>query len=211
METAEPMEGQSKSWVHLEDIKESHLIKVPCTLKKCDIIISSVKARVRKTTHKYGIEIPTIPLHAYEIDVANVNIFWQDAIRKEMTNIGIAFKILENDINIPSGRNMVTGHIIFDIKIDFTRSARWVVDGQKNKIQRTLYGGKSAGKDFCNHVRESIRYLGFISCPADPDVWMRLATHSDGFKNYEEILLHVDDILAIEEHPGKLLCQGICK
>eukprot|EP00957_Ditylum_brightwellii_P038274 2893999-Ditylum_brightwellii.AAC.1 len=80
-----------------------------------------VKARIRKTIHKYGIEIPTSLPQAYEIDAASNSTFWQDAIRKEMTNIGIAFEVLENDMKTPSGWNMVTGHIIFYVKMDFTR------------------------------------------------------------------------------------------
>eukprot|EP00957_Ditylum_brightwellii_P011791 889546-Ditylum_brightwellii.AAC.2 len=113
---------------------------------------------------------------------------------------------------------MVTGHIVFDVKINSTREARWVLDGYKNPdpvgstyvgvvsresvrfaftyaalnniddlaaniqnacfqlpssqrhyivcgaefvlenvgkqtlIRRALYGGKSAKKDFCNHL-----------------------------------------------------------
>eukprot|EP00957_Ditylum_brightwellii_P049419 3749511-Ditylum_brightwellii.AAC.1 len=37
---------------------------------------------------------------------------------------------------------------------------------------------------------------------------MRPATHSDGSKHYEYILLYADDTLAIGEHPEKLHCQG---
>eukprot|EP00957_Ditylum_brightwellii_P051116 3875560-Ditylum_brightwellii.AAC.1 len=42
-----------------------------------------------------------------------------------------------------------------------------------------------------------MRHLGFTSCPADPDVWMRSAIQSDGSKHYEYILLYIDDALAI--------------
>eukprot|EP00957_Ditylum_brightwellii_P025486 1926512-Ditylum_brightwellii.AAC.1 len=31
----------------------------------------------------------------------------------------------------PTGWNMVTGHIIFDVKMDFMRKARWVLDEHK--------------------------------------------------------------------------------
>ena len=47
-------------------------------------------------------------------------------------------------------------------------------------IQRALYGGKSAGKDFRNHLRSCMQHLSFESCPADPDVWMRPAMKADG-------------------------------
>eukprot|EP00957_Ditylum_brightwellii_P211594 15366351-Ditylum_brightwellii.AAC.2 len=76
---------------------------MPYTLRKDDIILSAVKTRIRKTTHKHGIEIPLSLLYTYLIDVANGNTFWQDAIRKEIANIGVAFEILENDIKTPGG------------------------------------------------------------------------------------------------------------
>jgi hypothetical protein len=47
-------------------------------------------------------------------------------------------------------------------------------------IRRALYGGKSAGKDFRNHLRSCMRHLNFASCPADPDIWIRPAQRSDG-------------------------------
>eukprot|EP00957_Ditylum_brightwellii_P180560 13754514-Ditylum_brightwellii.AAC.1 len=75
---------KSDSWIHLKYIKVLHPIKVaeyardqgiadepafvwwvPSTLRKYDTILSVVKAKIRKTTHKYGIEIPTSLSHAY--------------------------------------------------------------------------------------------------------------------------------------------------
>ena len=41
---------------------------VPHTLKKRQVILSVLKKRIRKTTHKYGIEIPTSVEHAFELD-----------------------------------------------------------------------------------------------------------------------------------------------
>jgi hypothetical protein len=54
-------------------------------------------------------------------------------------------------------------------------------------------------------------HLDFHSCPADPDVWMRPAKHSDGSEHYEYILLYTDDALAIGEFPEKLLREQIGK
>eukprot|EP00957_Ditylum_brightwellii_P038291 2895356-Ditylum_brightwellii.AAC.1 len=67
---------------------------VPYMLCKRDVILAKVKARVRKTTHKYGIEIPTSVVYAIELDKRNGNTLWQDAVKREMTNIGIAFEVL---------------------------------------------------------------------------------------------------------------------
>ena len=46
-------------------------------------------------------------------------------------------------------------------------------------IQRALYGGKSAGKYFRNHLRLYIKHLSYESYPADPDVWTRPAMKAD--------------------------------
>lgn len=50
-----------------------------------------------------------------------------------------------------------------------------------------------------------MRHLDFVSCPADPDVWMRPAKHSDGSDYYEYILLYTDDALVIGEHAEDVL------
>ena len=67
-----------------------------------------------------------------------------------MQNNGVAFQILDTGVRAPPGWSHVTGHLVFDVKMDFTRKARWVLDGQKtpNPIGSTYAGVVS---------RESIR------------------------------------------------------
>eukprot|EP00957_Ditylum_brightwellii_P075980 5775218-Ditylum_brightwellii.AAC.1 len=67
-----------KSWIPLKDMKELHPIEIAefakargihdkpafawwisYVLRKRDIILSKLKAQIQKTTHKYGIEVPT--------------------------------------------------------------------------------------------------------------------------------------------------------
>ena len=57
-------------------------------LRKQDVIISKVKSQIRKTMHKYGIEMATSVDHAYEVNKGNGNTLWRDTIKKEMTNVG---------------------------------------------------------------------------------------------------------------------------
>ena len=83
---------ESETWVPLKDMKESHPVEtaefarareiadqpafawwVPYVLRKRDVILSKVKARIRKTNRKYGIEIPTSVEHAMELDRKNGN------------------------------------------------------------------------------------------------------------------------------------------
>ena len=40
---------------------------VPFTLMKGDVVIAAIKSRIRKTAHKYGIEVPTRVEHAYQL------------------------------------------------------------------------------------------------------------------------------------------------
>ena len=68
---------------------------VPHTLRKRNAIISAVKTRLRKPTHKYSIEIPASVKHAMEIDWKNGNTMWRDVLALEMFNVGVSFKILE--------------------------------------------------------------------------------------------------------------------
>ena len=39
--------------------------------------------------------------------------------------MGVAFEVLPSGKKAPVGWRKVTGHIIFDVKMDFTRKARW--------------------------------------------------------------------------------------
>ena len=138
----------SEQWVPLSVLKESNPVEVaeyatarnianepafrwwvPYTLRKRDAIISSVKARTRKTTHKYGIEIPRNIQHAYELDKQNQNDFWAKLIKLEMSNVSVAFEILEEDSPLPRGFTKVTGHIIFDVKMSLECKSCWVLDG----------------------------------------------------------------------------------
>jgi hypothetical protein len=97
---------------------------VPYTLRKRDAIVASISVRARKTTHKYGIEVPTCVAHAHALDKHNGNTLWDTALKKEMHNVGIAFEILEPPRTVPPGWSKASGHIIFDV-----RKARWVLDG----------------------------------------------------------------------------------
>jgi hypothetical protein len=188
-----------------------------------------------------------------------------------MTKVGVAFEVLEEDMKAPVGWSEVTGHLTWDVKMDFARKARWVLDGHKTPnpigsayagvvsgdsiriafthaalnglevfaadirnacsqapssqkdcilcgpefgienigkialIRRALHGGKLAGKDFRNHLRSCVCHLDFISCPADPDVWMRPAKQSDGSDHYEHMLLHIDDALVVSKNAEQVL------
>ena len=161
----------SEQWTPLTLLKESNPIEVaefavaqsidhhpafaywvPYVLRKRDRIISSVNSRVRKLTHKYGVEVPTSIEHSKLIDSRNGNRYWQDSIDKEMHNVAVAFELLDDATSAPVGWKKATGHLVFDVKMDFTRKARWVKDGHRtpDPDQSTFTGVVS---------RESVRIV----------------------------------------------------
>jgi hypothetical protein len=112
------------------------------------VILSAVKKRVRCVTHKYGIKVPRNVEHARELDIASGNTFWMGALKKEMFNVGVAFEILDEGIPTPKGWSKVTGDLV-DVKTDFSRKARWVLDGHKT--------GSPVGSTYAGVVsRESV-------------------------------------------------------
>jgi hypothetical protein len=66
-------------------------------LKKRSRIIAAVTKRYHKRTHKFGIEGPKSWDDCVRLDTENDNTLWQDAVRKEMKNVRIAFQILNDD------------------------------------------------------------------------------------------------------------------
>ena len=72
-----------------------------------------MNSRICKTTNKYDIEVPTSIEHVKEIDARNGDTMWQDAIDKY------------DGKPIPVGWTKSSGHLVFDVKMDFTREARW--------------------------------------------------------------------------------------
>jgi hypothetical protein len=95
MKESHPVETAEFARARDMDVKPASAWWVPYTLRKRDIILSKIKARIRKMKHKYaGIEIPLNIDHAMQLDKDNGNSLWRDALALEMTNIGIAFEVL---------------------------------------------------------------------------------------------------------------------
>ena len=103
MKESHPVESAEFARARGIDTEPAFVWWVSHTLKKRDVIISSVKSRIRRITHKYGQEVPSSLEHARKINLANGNSFWSEAIENKMTNVGIAFEVLENTDNMPVG------------------------------------------------------------------------------------------------------------
>jgi hypothetical protein len=78
-------------------------------------------------------------------------------------------------------------------------------DGKRALIARALYGLKSAGAAFMNHLAECIKYLEWNPCRADRKLWMKAETRPDnGVLYWANMLIYVDDILCVHHDPGAL-------
>jgi len=277
------------SWVPLKDLRVSNPVEiaeyakangidkdpaynwwVPKVLKKRDMIIKKVKSRYWKRTHKYGVELPHSVKEALAVDRKTGTTFWQDAIKKEMANVGMAFEFTE-DGKPPPGFKEIKCHMIFDIKSDLTRKARFVAGGHLTappkesvfssvvsrdsvriaftyaalngldilvgdaqnaylnaptkekcwfraglefgnelagrpvKIVRALYGLKSSGARWRDHMAATLREAGFTGSHADPDVWMRKNSKADGTPYWEYVLCYVDDICVVSHDPKSIM------
>ncbi len=67
-----------------------------------------------------------------------------------MGNVCVTFKILGQNAKAPPGWFKAYDHIIFDVKMDFTRKAHWVKDGHKTPDSKTL---SFAGVVSCDSIR----------------------------------------------------------
>ncbi|CAJ1941748.1 unnamed protein product [Cylindrotheca closterium] len=136
------------TWERLSDLKESfpsevaeysvatgidHLPAfkwwVPYTLKKRNAIIAKVKSRYHKRTHKFGIRIPKTVQEARELDRINGNDLWEQALGKEMSNVRVAFKMLNEEDKAPVGHTKIKCHIVFDVKMETLRPKCRLVAG----------------------------------------------------------------------------------
>jgi hypothetical protein len=181
----------TSSWVPLKEIKASNPIElaeyavangiaeepamawwVKDVLKKRNRIISKVKSRYWKVTHKFGYELPHSVVEALAIDGRTGTDFWRRAIEKEMKAVGIAFEQwLEGTLEeARSGKKLVgfqeiRCHMIFDIKMDFTRKARFVAGGHTTDAPAEITYSSVVS-------RESVRIAFLVAALNDLDVTM---------------------------------------
>ena len=168
----------SSDWVPLSELKESYPMEVaeyavaaqihhePAfaswiqdVLRKRNRIISKIKSRYWKTTHKFGIELPHSVEEAYEIDRKTGTDHWRRAIEKEMAKIrGMGtFEVWTNGspddlragkVKLPGFRELGV-HMVFDIKMDgkFTRKARLVANGNETAPTKDMTYSSVVGRD----------------------------------------------------------------
>jgi hypothetical protein len=173
---------RSTSWVKLKDLKASNPVElaeyavtnriaeepafkwwVSDTLRKRNRIISKVKRKYWRTTHKFGIKLPHSVEEALEIDRVTGTDHWRKALNKEMSRVKIAWNakdgITPDDVRSGKVKDMIGFqeigcHIVFDVKMDFTRKARFVAGGHTTDAPIAMTYSSVVS-------RESVR-LGFM-------------------------------------------------
>ena len=77
--------------------------------------------------------------------------------------------------------------------------------GKKVLIRRELYGGKSDGSYFRNHLCACMRHMYFMYFPSDPDVWMQPTNKNDGSEYYDYDILYTDGVIIVRKNAGIVL------
>eukprot|EP00804_Cyclotella_cryptica_P008557 CCRYP_007551-RA/>CCRYP_007551-RA protein AED:0.38 eAED:0.38 QI:0/0/0/1/1/1/2/0/852 len=181
----------STSWVRIKEVKDSNpmelakyavankiheepafkwwLSKVP---RRRNRVISKATSKYWRTTHKFGIRVPRSVEEALKLDEQNGNHLWRDAIKKEMAKAAVAYTPMEDmspdDVRrgkVPEMRGFqeIKCHLVFDVKMDFTRKARFVAGGHMTETPATLTYSSVVARD-------SVRLAFFIAALNDIDV-----------------------------------------
>ena len=195
----------TSSWERLSDLKESYPIQVaeyavgqdlthePAfvwwvqkILRKRDHIVSAVKQRYTKHSHKFGIEVPRTVKRALEIDQENGNSLWREAIAKEMAAVRVAFRLLTDGQNPPPGHSYMDCHMIFDIKLDgFRRKACLVTGGHMVETPPIMTYASVVSWDTVRialtiaalndlQVKASDMQNAFLTAPCEEKIWTKL-------------------------------------
>jgi hypothetical protein len=111
-----------------------------------------------------------------------------------------------NDLEVKLG-DVLNAHITAPVK-----EKAWTILGPKfghdagRSAVRALYGLKNAGAALRAHLASFMCQMGFTSCKADPDLWLKAMTRpEDNVRYYTYILCYVDDILCIHHNPMSVM------
>ncbi len=99
---------------------------------------------------------------------------------RETVHLALTFASL-NDLEVKVG-NVLNAYITTPVKEEV-----WTIlgpkfghdSGKSAVIVRALYGLKSTGAAFQAHLASFMRQMGYTSCKADPDLWLKAVTRSN--------------------------------
>lgn len=179
-------------WVSLKDIKDSNPIElaeyavrnrisdepafrwwVPTVIKTRQSVIGKVKKRYWATTHKFGIRLPKSVDEALELDRRTKTDYWAKAIKKEMDKVKVAWlaredctpqQVRDGTVEDLKAYQEIRNHLVFDVKMDFTRKARMVAGGHMTEAPGSLTYSSVVSRD-------SVRILLTVAAMNELDVF----------------------------------------
>ena len=114
---------------------------------------------------KIGIHLPDTYEEAVRMDKESGNTFWQDETKKEMKNVEVAFKFLDDGTKMPIGFKKITFHLIFDVKFYLTRKSRYVEGDHITHVSLSLSYSSFV-------LRDSVSIMFLVAALNDLDVKM---------------------------------------
>ena len=130
----------------------------PCRFVRALKVVCKAKMRKNLKKIKFGVEVPRSVKHTLELDEANGNKLWSNAIEKEINELLAhdTFIIKETRNDIPDEYQFIPSHMVLDIKFDGRRKARLVAGGNfTNPDDHDIYSGAVS--------IDSVRILLFIA------------------------------------------------
>ncbi|KAL7523159.1 hypothetical protein ACHAWF_000403, partial [Thalassiosira exigua] len=153
-------------WLSFRDVKEGS----PVELAEYAVAMGLDKrARLRM----YGIRVQKTLEEALRIDKEMVTDFWEKTMIKKMTKAKVPCELVDgctpeevrlNGVPALRGHQEISCHIIFDVKMDFTRKARFVANGSTTDTPIALTYSSVVSQD-------SVRIALLVAALNDLDIF----------------------------------------
>ena len=137
--------------------------------------ISKLKGKYWRTTHKFGIRLPKYKKEALEIDRITGTYFWRKVVNKEMSKVKVAW-ILDETFTPEEVRSQKTNkytdfqeigcHLIFDVKMNFTRKSRFVAGGHTTELPSGITYSSIVSRDsvLLALMIAALNFIDIMSC-----------------------------------------------
>jgi hypothetical protein len=87
---------------------------------------------------KFGLFVLTSIKNAKQVDLHNGNTLWMDDLRKEMAAVMVTFEVQLEEMTFVRGYEQISGHIVWDVKMDFTWMERYVAGRHRTNPPKAL-------------------------------------------------------------------------
>ena len=75
--------------------------------KRIIFLVKNMSLCYLKKTHKFGVRLPESMDKACMLDIENGNVLWTNTIAKEMNDVKVTFKSLDDSEDVPIGYDYV--------------------------------------------------------------------------------------------------------